>query len=160
MLPLSLRFCRKRSSSSIRTVSLTAPGIWTIQILNAVIPDMIAWTNNCFDSIDHQAQIAKVLLDMVEILENYPATSQVWHVMMLRVGAPCTHCSFWSKTCKDGPEYAYNTKMNYHSRSFSRNSSCTVEFHPSAMTKKDADYLAMKSGAADGMQESGRYPMS
>lgn len=119
MLPLGLPFCRRQSSSSFGTVSLTPPGVSTSQLWDALILDIVTVTINGFDCIDAQGKRGKVVLDTCRILCDYSDSSQVLqHVIKHMGGASCVYCSLRHRTCEGGPEYAYTTKVKYDIHSF------------------------------------------
>lgn len=156
MLPLGLQFYRRRCFSFIRSVALEPTGISNIQILDAFIPDIITGTINDFYCDDFQDQKAKALLDISKLLCNFSASSQILHIMKHKAGAPCTHCSSRQGTCEDVLKYPYHTNLNHHNGSFPRTLNRTVELCSAAKMKENIDYLGMKLGAAEAIQESGR----
>lgn len=87
MLPLGFSFCRRGLSSSVRTVSLTPPGVSTNQGLDALTPYTVTGTINGFDRIEAQCPRAKVFLDMCGFLGDYPASLQVLDVLKHRAKA-------------------------------------------------------------------------
>lgn len=103
---LGLSFFRWRFSLSVQTVSLTPLEVSTNQVLGALIPDIVTETRNGFDCMEPQNQNAKVFLDMCGLLGEHPASSLVLDITKQMAGAPCTHCSFRSKTSEEGQDYA------------------------------------------------------
>lgn len=91
MLPLGLPFCQRRSSSSVRTVFSTTPGISSYQALDALVPGIVTRTINDFDCIHARGQNAKEFSDMCAFFGDYPTSSLVIDVRMHMAGASCTH---------------------------------------------------------------------
>lgn len=159
MLPLGLPFSRRRAASSVRTISLPPPDVFTNQVLDNLIQDIVEGTTKGFDSLDAEGSKVRVFLHFCGFLEDYPASSQVADTMKHMAEAPCTHCSFRQKGQKGGSSYAYTTKIHYGQSSFTRNIRRTLELHASNLDESRTDFLGMKEGGLENIRNEGRWPL-
>ena len=95
MSPAGLHIRSRRSQASIRTLSLTPPGVSTNFILDKIIDDLVEGSIIGFSCIDAFGAKVRCFIEVVGYLADYPASSAALDVTGHNSFAPCTHCTFF-----------------------------------------------------------------
>lgn len=88
MLPSDLPIDKKGFVLSIKTISLTPPGVVTNLIFNAIIPDIIFGTLDEYDCWDIDEENVSVFTDVCGFLTICPAHSRVLNVIKQSIRLP------------------------------------------------------------------------
>ena len=125
MSPASLHIRSKRSQSSIRTISLTPPGVSTNSVIEHLIDDLVRGSTVGFECIDAFGKLVKVYFDIVGFIGDYPASSAVVDLKGHTATAPCTHCGFVFNKSSGSSVYAYTTSVSCCNSAFRRSQART-----------------------------------
>ena len=144
-LPLSLPVEKRRSSSSVRIISLTPPNTSTNDLLRYIVPDMRQATVHGVDGHTPSGTRLRIFLDVLGFVGDYPASACVVDVLGHVGNAPCTHCSFrrLRNVTNNGSRFGYTTKIHSRNSSFLRNLDRYAALRLSELPDSDANRLGM-----------------
>lgn len=111
-----------------------------------------------FDSIDAHCQNAEYVY-LYAGLGEYPPSSQVLNAMGHMAGAPCTHSLFRHGASGERPNFACATTGNCLSLPTSGKLNRALQPCAAGIREESSDYLGMKPGTVDAIQESDRLHM-
>ena len=145
-IPLGYAPEQRRTTSAVRLISLTPPGVSTNEVLNFIVEDIIHGTIHGVDAWNPNGIKVKVFLDLVGFIGDYPAAASVIDVVGHVGRAPCTLCSFRRLMLSEasGSRYGYTTKVHANNSGFLRSAERHRFLRESEITDKDANILGMK----------------
>lgn len=144
MFPSSLPMRSRRSQSSIRTISLTPPGVSTNFVLNSLVADLVEGSLNGFSSVDAFGTHCICFFDILGFVADYPASSAAVDVKGHTALAPCTHCGFQYSPSIYTSKYAYSTSITSSNSAFMRTQTRTSAVRAAGIDKKQAKSFGLK----------------
>ena len=154
-LPLNFGIRRRRGIASIRTVSLTPPGISTNFILDYIIKDIVKAATEGIPSIDAHGNTVYIFVDVVGFVGDYPESSKVIDVLSHSAGAPCTVCSFRYRNNDNDSKYAYTSMIHSGHSSFVRGMRRSLSLRSIKNHADDFNFLGFKEGGVDNVDDIG-----
>lgn len=144
-LPLSMPLESRRSTSSVRIISLTPPGVSTNEVLHYVIDDIVNATVNGIIGCTPQAQLVRIFMDVVGFVGDYPASSKTVDLIGHVGSAPCTLCSFRRLPARlaQGSRFRYTTEVHANHFSFLRQAERHNSLIESNVNDNDANRLGL-----------------
>lgn len=97
MIPPGCPVYRCKQLSSVRTISLTPPGISSSQILKFLIPIITEGTMKEFEGAESEVNSAHTLLEVCGLFGDYLALWQATDVMKHSDSSPPMYCTFLKK---------------------------------------------------------------
>lgn len=94
LLPLSLPPECRRSSSSVRVISLTPPGVSTNEVLHFIVDDIVNETVDGVIGRTPSGNVVRIFLDVAGFIGDYPASSGTVDLLGYTASTPCTLCTF------------------------------------------------------------------
>ncbi len=145
MLCLNLPPTARSSSSAVRIISLTPPGVKLSAVLNRITPDLVRGMTEGILDIDAEGTKRRIFLDMIGVLGDTPALNSVLDVLGHTALACCHLCRFIK-----GSATITGSKFSAISMSGSHSASCRGLFQHTAVldsgvTKDTARLLGIKT---------------
>lgn len=147
ILPLAVSPDLRVTSTSVRRLGLTPPGVSTNQIIREVIEDIVQGTVEGFKSKDPTGEEVTIFLDCVGFIADYPAISEALDVLGHNSNAPCHLCFFtrYDRSGRGIGAYSYSHKIHSNHPSFSR-------FEDRAELLRQSDIDLKKLGMKDAIE--------
>lgn len=117
---LGLPYGNIKKRSAVKTLSLTPSGIFTKDVIDYFIPDIMKDATNRFIGGDAKGSSIRILMNFGGFLDDYPAASQVIEVMEHSAGPPCTLWTFWYQYIHGVPDFSYISDVSSGITSFTR----------------------------------------
>lgn len=162
MLPIGASPESRRSNSSVRIISLTAHGVSTNLVIDAIIEDLRIGGTKGVPATDAKGNKCVVFVDVVGFVGDYSASSAVLDVMSHAAHTPCTHCTF---RVLEGPQkhtlsqYAHSSEIHSANTSFSRGLAKTRDLRTGSIGKDDSNLLGMNVGTFMDVHTPGLWPL-
>ena len=159
MSPSSLHIKSRRSQTSIRTVSLTPPGVSTNEVLHFLIEDLVTGSLDGFICTDAFGERVTVFFDIMGFIGDYPASSGVVDLRGHNAIAPCTVCGFTYNNDNVHSKYASTTSVHSRNSSYRRTQSRTESVRAAGITKMDCKCIGMSFSSSDNYLQSSACPL-
>ena len=144
-LPISLPPEARRSTSAVRIISLTPPGVSTNDVLRYIVKDLVHASVHGVNGTTPSGERIRIFVDVVGFVGDYPAAAATLDVSGHVSRAPCTLCTFRrlhaSET--DGARYGFTTKVHSGNTSFLRHAERHSSLRESGIPDGDANTLGM-----------------
>lgn len=127
MLTPDLHTDKRRFVSSIWKNLPETSGVFTYQVLDAIIPDIPAGELDGYDCWDIDVENVQVFIDVCAFLIDYSASSEVLGVVPHSARAPFSQWSFSHRREEEKSKYWYTTGTNFSRCSYTRSSEQTFE---------------------------------
>jgi hypothetical protein len=94
MLPMGLPPTKRSGYGAVRCIGLTPPQVSTNEVLQHIIPDLVASCTKGVDGQDPSGNPVTIFVDVLGFIGDYPAVSHALDVLGHNSRAPCHLCSF------------------------------------------------------------------
>ena len=159
MAPVSLNVRARRSQGSIRTVSLTPPGVSTNYIMNHIIDDLVDGCLQGFKCVDAFGKTVHCFFKVTGFIADYPASSAILNLTGHTSFAPCTHCAFYFNRWAHSSKYSYSSSITSRNSTFMRTQHRTHSIRSSRLSKTEAQFLGMSLGDENMLHHDGFSPL-
>ena len=109
MLPMGLPLDCRRSTSAVRVLGVTGPGVSTNHVLRYIARDIVQGCTSGFRDKDPYGNDCVIFLDFIGFVSDYPACSHVLDVMGHISDVPCHVCTF-----PRGDKFSQNSQFGYN----------------------------------------------
>ena len=159
MNPSSMNIRSRRSQCSIRTISLTPPGVSTNSVIDLIIEDIVNGSISGFECIDAFGKHVVVFFDIIGFIGDYPAASAVLDVLGHTAISPCTHCSFVRNNSPGMSMYAFTTSITSSNSTYRRSQKRTFSARTRGLTGVQCKLLGLKQMTVLDTLKSGSSPL-
>lgn len=159
MNPSSFHTRSRRSQSTIRTVSLTPPGVSTNSVMEFILEDLVQGSIEGIDCVDAFGQHVRVFFDVMGFIGDYPASSGVVDLKGHTANAPCTVCGFVCNKGSDVSTYAYTTSVTSCNTAYRRSQKRMESIREAGLPEYHHKCLGMSVLDPDTFLDSGSCPL-
>ena len=159
MSPSSFHVRSRRSQSTIKTISVTPPGVSTNAAIDLIIDDLVRGSIDGIDCIDAFGKRVRVFIDVMGFIGDYPASFSVIDCKGHNATAPCTHCAFVFNKGSYDSTYAYTTSVTSCNTSYRRSQARTESLRELGLLNYHHKCLGMSTLNEESIIGSGSCPL-
>lgn len=158
-VPLSTGLRSRRCGTSIRTISLTATGFSTNEVLDFIIPDLLKGATEGFKTYDAAGEKVLMFIKVIGFKGDYPEASKVLGVLIHSARTPCTVCTFRHLTAITLSRFGYSTLIHSLNSGFGRSFRKCLSLRSCNLSTKSVKYFGMVQGSIGDIDEFRRWPL-